>query len=102
MSIFESIQKAEKKAEQLRSEATEKVKLLLEEARIEAEQKAQGIYTRSLLEEKSIQEKTATAIGEKEKQISALYQQNDELLSKKANKNCEAAIAFIIGKVMEI
>jgi vacuolar-type H+-ATPase subunit H len=102
MSIFDSIQAAENKAEKMRAEAVEKVNTLLEETRIASEEKAKELYSQAELEEEKINAETEKLIHEKEKEITALYQEQDQIISKKAETKSDEVVAFIIRKVFEV
>jgi vacuolar-type H+-ATPase subunit H len=102
MSIFESIQVAENKAEKIRLQATDEVNELLEKTRIDSEEKARLLYAEASSEEQRINEAINRKILEKANEIDALYQKADDEFEAQVNIRMKKAVDFIIGKVFDL
>ncbi|MDD4000363.1 MAG: hypothetical protein PHX62_05680 [Bacilli bacterium] len=102
MSIFESIQVAEKKAEQIRLNANDEVNLLLEKTRIESEEKAKAMYAEASSEEQNIYNSIDNKIRDKANEITAMYEEKEEALEKQVESRMNHALDFIMEKVFEL
>ncbi|HHX79623.1 MAG TPA: hypothetical protein GX692_00960 [Acholeplasmataceae bacterium] len=102
MSIFESIQTAEKKAEEIRAQATEEVNELLDKTRLESEEKVKLLYAEASSKEAKINEEIKQKVLEKAKEIDALYQKADDELKSQADSRMNQAVEFILGKVFDL
>lgn len=102
MSIFESIQTAEKKAEEIRAQATEEVNDLLDKTRLESEEKVKLLYAEASSKEAKINEEIKQKVLEKAKEIDALYQKADDELKSQADSRMNQAVEFILGKVFDL
>lgn len=102
MPILDSIQAAEKKAEQMKSEATEKVRVLLENTKLQTEVKVKRMFEEAHKEEVRNEEETQNQIKSLEKKINSLYEKQDQDTVLLAESRMNMAIDFIIKKVLEI
>jgi vacuolar-type H+-ATPase subunit E/Vma4 len=102
MSIFESIQAAEKKAEEIRAQATQEVNELIDKTQLESEEKVKLLYAEASSEEKRINAEIEQKVLEKAKEIDALYQKADDDLKALADSRMNQAVEFILGKVFNL
>jgi uncharacterized 2Fe-2S/4Fe-4S cluster protein (DUF4445 family) len=102
MSIFQSVQKAEEKAEAIKKEAVEKVNLMLAETREKSEKDAKAIIDDATRREKEIDVETLAAIDNKEKEIFAACDREIEEQQQVAERNFEATLDYIVEKVFSL
>lgn len=102
MPILDSIQVAEEKAEKLKAEASEKVKSLLDQTKIDSEAKVKALFEAASLDEKKQEEKTIKLIEQKEKEVAAEYENQDQKVLEHAKTRMEKAVGYIIKKVLEV
>ncbi|HEY8395479.1 MAG TPA: hypothetical protein VIK96_01740 [Bacilli bacterium] len=102
MSIFESIQAAENKAEEIRTRAMQEVNALLEKTRIESEEKAKQLYAEASSEEKKVEEEIDRMILKKTEEFEALSQKTEKELKALVEAKKEQALDFILGKVFAL
>lgn len=102
MPILDSIQTAEKKAEQMRHEANEKVKILLEETKTQSAEQVKQMHGEAILEEKKIHQDSFKLLENKEKEILAQTEKEIQDFSLKAEGRMNKAVNTIIKKVFEI
>lgn len=102
MSMLDSIQAAEQKAENYRNEASKFVKELLEKNRVEAEEKVKLLFQEAEAREKQIYENSLTAIAHKKDEINLYYEKQDLEAKEKANSRVDVAINYILKKVTSI
>lgn len=102
MPILDSIRKAENNADNMRAEATEKVKDLLDETKVISEEKARVIIEETKKEEKRIDEETFKNLKIKELAIFSAYEKEDEDLAVFAKSKFNGAIDYMIKRVFDL
>jgi len=102
MSIFESIQAAERKAEEIRAQAMREADALLERTRIESEEKAKELYAEASSRELKINEEIEREVLRKTGEIEAQTQKTVEELRNLVEERKRHAVDFILGKVFEL
>jgi DNA-binding ferritin-like protein len=102
MPILESIQAAEEKAEQLRSEATKKVETLLEQTKKTSEEKAKLLLDKANAQVSQMETDTSKLITLKEKEINSAHEKKDQETADKAHRKMDSAVDFILKKVFEV
>ncbi|HHZ11315.1 MAG TPA: hypothetical protein GYA05_01235 [Acholeplasmataceae bacterium] len=102
MSIFESIQAAERKAEEIRAQAMREADALLERTRIESEEKAKELYAEASSRELKINEEIEREVLRKTGEIEAQTQKTVEELRNLVEERKGHAVDFILGKVFEL
>jgi putative sterol carrier protein len=102
MSILDSIKNAEQSAEQLRSEANNNVKSLLEQTKIDATQKAELLLQKGKELENLIIKQTEVNIANKESELNLAYELADQKVASHAEKKMDEVAAFILKKVITL
>jgi DNA-binding ferritin-like protein len=102
MPILESIQAAEEKAEQLRSEATIKVESLLEQTKKASEEKTRILLEKARTQVSQMEADTSKLIALKEKDINSAHEKKDQETASWASRKMENAVDFILKKVFEV
>lgn len=102
MSILDSIQEAENKAEKVKQQAMEDVSLLLEESKIETNKQVEALFAAAQDKRKQIDANTKIVIANKSKEISKTNRDNDLSLEELAKQNTNAVVDFILEKVVQI
>lgn len=102
MSIFQSVQKAESKAETIKNEAIEKVNRLLEKVRVDGEKQAKLIIDGAYKKEKKINEETSDKIENIKQEIFAAYSKEEERFCKIAKQNFSKTVNYIVEKVFSL
>lgn len=102
MPILDSILVSEKKAEELRLIAHEKVKSLLDETTSEANQKIKQMHDGAILEEENQVNETSNYLDKLEKEV--ISQTNTQILAQRnlAKERLSSAVNIIIKKVFEL
>ncbi len=102
MSILDSIRDAERKAELMRTEANERVRVLLDDTRIKSEEKAMLLYEETKKQEKRIDQDTIKNLEMKENEIFLAYEKLDQKTEAFARSRINEAIDYIIKKVFDL
>lgn len=102
MSILDSIRDAERKAELMRTEANERVRVLLDDTRIKSEEKAMLLYEETKKQEKRIDQDTIKNLKMKENEIFLAYEKLDQKTEAFARSRINEAIDYIIKKVFDL
>lgn len=100
MSILESIQKAEAKAEGLKNEAYNKVEVLLKESKVKVEGQVKVLFEELENKKRTLDQKAVNTIANKETELDIVYSQEDENTNKVAQANLEKTANHIIEKVL--
>ena len=100
MSILESIQEAEAKAESLKLDAKQAVEKLLKESKIKVEAQVQALYEELETKKLNLNQETDNQIVSKEKELINNYLQEDEKINQIAQVNLEKTANYIIKKVL--
>lgn len=101
MPILSSIKESEEKAERMRREADEKVRVLLEETKTKSENQAQKMLADYAQKEISLQAETEKSILSLEKDVFARADTEDQIIAKKANDRMDTAVDQILKKVLK-
>jgi F0F1-type ATP synthase membrane subunit b/b' len=102
MPILESIQAAEAKAEQQRSEATKKVETLLEQTKKASEEKANGLREKANSQASQIAADTTNRMAAKEKEVNSANEKKDQETADAAKRRMDTAVDFILKKVFKV
>ena len=102
MSILNSIQDAERKAEEMKLKAMEDVNLLLENNKKIITEKVTALYDASSDKRRQIDANTEIVIGNKQKEIDRANYEFIDSLQKKASTNIEAVVDDIMKKVLQL
>lgn len=100
MSILESIQQAEAKAEALKLEANAKVEALLLSTKSEVEIKVKTLFEELELKKETLDKQASDEIMAKEQELNNYYLQEDQKCYKMAQTNIEKAANYIVKKVL--
>ena len=100
MSILELIQTAEEKAEKMRQNANEQVKELLETTKINSEAEAKKMHLQAEKDLKALEIKFNEMINKEQINIDQKATTEDNLMVKDATKRFDAAIDFVLKKVL--
>jgi vacuolar-type H+-ATPase subunit H len=101
MPILDSILEAEATAEALRAEANDKVRLLLEEAKIKADERQKDLYAKAKDTELQIREATDRLIQEKAAEIQNENLKANEQIAQLASSRMKQAVDLLLRQVFE-
>lgn len=100
MSILDSIQAAEAKAEQAKIDAANKVEALMEQTKKNAEIKGNDLLKEAQVVEQKIAKETAIKLAANEKELIARYEKEDRDVASLADSRIDIAISYIMKKVV--
>ncbi|HEY8445147.1 MAG TPA: hypothetical protein VIK94_03340 [Bacilli bacterium] len=100
MSILEAIQQAEAKAEELKANAIETVRAMLDEAKNEGVKESKIIIEEAEKQAKEILEAANIKIQEVKVKLENEYLRGDQELTRKVSSKFNDAVDYILGKVL--
>lgn len=102
MTILESIQAAEAKAEELRQEATKNVEALLEETKRRTSELASKMYAEAEEKVQQIAKDCDQKLIDVEREINQKFEQEDQKVAALAEKRMKVAVDFILERIIEV
>lgn len=100
MSILQSVQNAEAKAEALREDARAKAKVVLEENRIHAEMAVKEFETAAEASRQEADRKARLDLETRRKDLSARTQAEEKAIVEAAEQRLPDAVAFLVKKAV--
>lgn len=101
MPILNSILEAEQKADKIRQEAEEQVRILLEKTKAQSEKAAQNMLSEFAKKEILDEQVTKQTVADLEKATIARNDALDQSIAKQAKERSDVAIEMIVKKVLK-
>ncbi len=101
MSILDSIQAAEAKAEKAKVDANAKVEALLAETKVKANNAGAEKLKEAHEEEKKLAKEASAQLAKEEKALKAKYEKEIKDVASLADSRIDVAISYIMKKVVE-